>query len=544
MTANGSYDMITPDMVKAELHRDAIRTIRSRAVYHRSRMYFRLFVAHVWIPMKANAAKAHLFFREKTVLKVGTAWVQHFRTFQLERELQRVNDRRTFDRFPQYYNIRRIDFHYHRTMQRKHFVTWSNLHRRCKLVQKRFEQASLRMLLQLVRAWRIRAAYQHRLRDATVREWKAYCVPFQAWVLCTLQRKQRHATQDSLIRAFHRRQHRHTTYSFFRIWKHHTLFGHVDGIHSRVTLIQTLEQQKAYCLSLEENAVGYQHVISTLEMSLADEKLRLQAKEAELEALHAHTQATRCDFRVEMLLTGPGADIHPGTIRRIERMYTDESILAGELKDVIHLHLLRTAETQHAAHASYEQHVLEHHMHADTADDQLLLRRVKWVLNRLHLHYDTTADAILATPQDVQALTMQMHQLHALYEFLRSGDTTSLVEENIPLSKEPQVLEASLVVPGEIPRATLDGPALLATDDTWSKFVQDVAQKFPPKRHVPIQDRLVSYALNRVEEKRLAQWESQKPTIYRYCYRSQRQSVPLMGAVAECKIKQSHRTLM
>ncbi|RHY66997.1 hypothetical protein DYB38_002013 [Aphanomyces astaci] len=210
-------------------------------------------------------------------------------------------------------------------------------------------------------------------------------------------------------------------------------------------------------------------------------------------------------------------DIHPGTIRRIERMYSDESILAGDLKDVIHLHILRTSEAQQAALAAYEQNVLQTHMHADNADDQLLLRRVKWVLNRLRLNYDTVADMLLATPQDVQALSSQMHQLHALYEFLRSGDTTSLVEENIPLTKELHLLEASLAVPGEDRGGmVLDSPALLATDDQWSKFVQDVAQKFPPKRFVPIQDRLVSYALNRVEEKRLAQWETQKPTIYRH----------------------------
>ncbi|RHY08607.1 hypothetical protein DYB25_006828, partial [Aphanomyces astaci] len=210
-------------------------------------------------------------------------------------------------------------------------------------------------------------------------------------------------------------------------------------------------------------------------------------------------------------------DTHPGPIRRIERMYSDESILAGDLKDVIHLHILRTSEAQQAALAAYEQNVLQTHMHADNADDQLLLRRVKWVLNRLRLNYDTVADMLLATPQDVQALSSQMHQLHALYEFLRSGDTTSLVEENIPLTKELHLLEASLAVPGEDRGGmVLDSPALLATDDQWSKFVQDVAQKFPPKRFVPIQDRLVSYALNRVEEKRLAQWETQKPTIYRH----------------------------
>ncbi|KAF0719585.1 Aste57867_935 [Aphanomyces stellatus] len=520
------YDVITPEMVKSEMQKANIRTIRDRAVGHRLCMYFRILVAVVWKPMVANMAKSFQHFRDKTILRVGTAWLAHFRTFQLEREIQRVSDRRTFDRFPQYYNIRRIDYHYKRTTERKHFRAWIQLVRRIQQVQKRFEKAARRMLQQMLRAWRIRAAYQHRLRDATVREWKAYCirifkVPFQAWLLYILERKQRHGTQAGLIRAFHRRQHRHTTYSFFRIWKHQTMFGHVEGVHSRVELLRTLEQQKAYCLSLEENAVAYQKVIATLETSLADEQARLQAKETELEQLHADTQATRFAMhnaeqqvaRTQSLLNAV-RDIHPGTIRRIERMYTEDSILAGDLKDVIHLHIMRASEAQQAAVAAYEANVLQDHMHTDAGADQLLLRRVKWVLSRLHLNYNQVTDVFLAPAQDADAMSTQVNQMYALYEFLRSGDTTSLLEENIPMSKESIVLDDTLAVPDEVPSAVLERPELIPSDDQWNKFVQDVSYKFPPKRFVPIQDRIVSFALNRVEEKRLAQWETQKPTIY------------------------------
>ncbi|KAH9114213.1 hypothetical protein AeMF1_011706 [Aphanomyces euteiches] len=517
------YDVITPEMVDAELQKDNIRQIRARAIPYRLRMYFNLLLTHVWKPLRANQAKAHAHFRAKTLARILAAWISHFRTFQVERELQKVTDRRTFDRFPQYYNIRRIDFHYKRTVERKHFKAWAQYLSRAKLVQTRFEQAAKRLLRLLICAWRIRACYQHRIRAAAVQEWQAYCtrifkVPFQAWLLYSSKRKARHTTQAGLIRAFHRRQHRHVQYSFFRIWKHQTMFGHVDGIHSRPQLLLALEQQKAYCVALEANAAVYQQVIAKLELSLQDEQTRLHAKESELEILHQETQATRFAMhtaeqqvaRAHNLLDAV-RDIHPGTIRRLERMYSEDSILADNLHDVVYLHIMRAAQAQQEKMDAHETEVLG--AQNETMHDKLLLRRVKWVLSRLHLHYDNVLGMLLVP--DLDKMSMQMNQMFALFEFLRSGDTTALLQENVPLTKEHVELNSSdLAVPGENVGQVADRPELIPTDDHWSKFVQDLAHKFPPQRFVPIQDRIVSYELNRLEEKRLTQNEMQKTTIY------------------------------
>ncbi|OQR87544.1 hypothetical protein ACHHYP_08532 [Achlya hypogyna] len=524
------YSVISQEMVKEELQKDTIRTIRDRSVYHRQRMYFRLFCDRVWVPLRANIVKADTHFKESMIRKVATAWVAHFRNYQLERELQKMNEKRTFERFPKHFNIRRIEYHYRRTVLVKHLRAWGKLNARLKNVQRRFELAARRSLLNILRAWRIQSSYQHELRGLVVAEWRSYChrVPFQSWVLYAVRRKQRHASQKSLIRAYHRRQDRHTAYSFFRVWKHQTMFGHVEGIHTRVQLIQTLEQQKMYCLSLEANALQYQAMIADLQAALSDEQARLAAKETELQKLVQETQATRFAMhnaeqqiaRTQSLLNAV-RDIHPGSIKRIEHLYSQESVLAGELSDVVHFHIARTADDQAAEAAIKEAQVLQEHMRVEAEDDQRLLRRVKWVLSRLDLNYnyDAHTESLMGAPlhESTVPYLAQMNQMYALFEFLRTGETASLLEENIPMTKDEVKLGASLLVPSDVaPESLVHRPNLIASDSIWQKFVQNIAQKFPPKRYVPIQDRIISYALNREEAKRLATFNNDKPTIYRW----------------------------
>ncbi|OQR92895.1 hypothetical protein THRCLA_08592 [Thraustotheca clavata] len=527
------YRVISQEMVKEEVQKDTIRIIRERSIYHRLRMYFTLLRTRVWLPLRANITTADEHFHEFIVHKVISAWIAHFRNYQLERELQKMNEKRTFERFPQHYNIRRIEYHYRRTVMSKHIRAWAKYMQRLKTVQFRYERASRKSLFNILHAWHLRSVYQHSLRNSVIIEWKAYCnrvfkVPFQSWVLYAVQRKQRHRAQNNLIRAYHRRQDRHTCYSFFRIWKHQVMFGHVQGIHTRVQLIQTLEQQKMYCLSLEANAVQYQTMITDLQAALTEEQARLAAKEAELQKLIQETQATRFAMhnaeqqiaRTQSLLNAV-RDIHPGSIKRIERLYSQESVLAGELSDVVHFHFARTADEQATQAAAKEADVLTCQMKVDAAEDQLLLRRVKWVLSRLDLNcnYNEYTESLLGAPlhESTVPYLAQMNQMYALYEFLRCGETAALLEENIPMTKEEIRLDASLIVPSDVqPENKVYRPNLIAGDDIWQKFVQNIGQKFPPKRRVPIQDRIISYALNREEEKRLALFNNDKPNIYRW----------------------------
>jgi hypothetical protein len=81
-------------------------------------------------------------------------------------------------------------------------------------------------------------------------------------------------------------------------------------------------------------------------------------------------------------------DIHPGSIRRIEKMCAENNILAAELQDVVDVHIAQKALEKAKAAKEKEEKVLAEHMQIETEENQLLLRRVKWVLSRLNLNYD------------------------------------------------------------------------------------------------------------------------------------------------------------
>ncbi len=91
----------------------------------------------------------------------------------------------------------------------------------------------------------------------------------------------------------------------------------------------------------------------------------------------------------------------------------------------------------------------------------------------------------------------QINQMYALYEFMRTGDTAALLEENIPMTRDNICLtESSLTVPQEDSPSSNElvyHPNLIATDDQWHKLVKIMGQKFPPQRFVPIKVRAHKY---------------------------------------------------
>jgi hypothetical protein len=169
------YVVLSKEMIQEELQKDNIRTIRERSTYHRQRMYFRLLLRTIWIPLQTKMAKAKEHFRQNVSRRVGRAWISYFRTVQVEKAIQRVNANRTFERFPQHYNLRRIEYHYRRTVLMKHMKAWTRYLDRHHQVQQRFETSTVRMLRNMLKAWHVRATYQNQLRAAAVVEWKQYC---------------------------------------------------------------------------------------------------------------------------------------------------------------------------------------------------------------------------------------------------------------------------------------------------------------------------------------------------------------------------------
>lgn len=503
LEALGRFELVTTEMVHDEFLKENIRTIRRRHEPHVLRMYFRLIVETELVPVQRALALAVAHDRKKTLVRIWSAWLPLFRAVQVDKALARVSERRTLDRFDKHHNLRRIDAHYRRTNLLKHLRAWARYGQRIRRVRKLFEDNTKENLGRLLRKWHVRAQYQHALRANTVEEWRAYCrrifqTPFRCWYVHAAQKKSARVAKETICVAYERRQRRHTKYNFFRLWKHQVLFGTVEGIHSKLHLLQSLEDQKRMCLGLEANAKLYQDNITALHASIAQLEHKLSEKQLELAALHDATQVTRFGIhtaeqniaRVQGMLEAV-RHIHPGTVERIEKMYNDTPLLSQDLKDVLSLHVRKRQELM--SKIELDETELEVHDAARgvSQDDQLLLHRVKWVLSRLDLQQmradgPATSD-VASAPRDAT------HQLCALFEFIRDGDTAALTAENSPETGLRASTSGGHAVNTSAKTACLRQDVFACTE-TWHAFVQELTLKFVPERMLSVRERLVKRA--------------------------------------------------
>ncbi|KAJ0395376.1 hypothetical protein ATCC90586_008668 [Pythium insidiosum] len=483
------FDVITAEMVHEEFLKENIRIVRSRHPLHVLRTFFTLLKTVEYLPMRANWQRAVAHDRRVTLSKCWKAWLPLFRASQVDRQLARLNERRTLERFEPHHNLRRVDAHYRATHLRKHLRAWAAYGQRLRRVRRLFEDTTRANLGGLVRRWHARADYQRQLRAHAVEQWRAYCrrvfqTPFRAWYVYAAQRRAQRSARESICVAYQRRQRRHTKYTFFRLWKHQVLFGSIEGIHSRLHLLRSLEDQKRLCLGLEANARRYEENIAALRQSIELLERHVTDKQRELLALHDATQATRFALhtaeqgiaRVQGMLEAV-RQVHPGTVARIERLFDETPLLTQDLQDVVALHVRRRQEVlQKIALDETELEVQAASEGgggaAPSRSDQLLLHRIKWVLSRLDLHQTSSSPS---QPVD---------QLCALFEFIRSGETALLSRDNDPShprrSSDPQ--DEQLHV---------DRQDVVDRSLTWHRFVEALTVKFAPQRMLQLQERLV-----------------------------------------------------
>ena len=180
-----------------------------------------------------------------------------------------------------------------------------------------------------------------------------------------------------------------------------------------------------------------------------------------------------------------------------------------------------------------------------SATDAALLERVKFALSR----FDFTAAAAPAAPAEPAALAppqqqldgpapgTEAHQLYAMFEFMRSGDTRALLPANAALPG-PAAASASATIGGggggasAAPASTAAAGAataataavstseatagsssssssgggggggrmgqqqqmerqdVVAQDNNWNDFLQQLVARFPPRREIPVRERL------------------------------------------------------
>ncbi|KAL3666820.1 hypothetical protein V7S43_008438 [Phytophthora oleae] len=500
------FDVITQEMVHEEFLKDNIRRIRARHPLHVMKRYFHLMKNIVYLPMKKNMELAIAHDHRKALKRVVGEWVRVFRASQIDKAIASVVDRRTLERYDQHFNLRKIDAHYRRTHMLKHVRAWAKYCQLIRCVRRLFEGSTRDTLAWLMKRWHIRAQYQHALRENAVEEWHAYSrriytIPFRRWYVFMARRRTERAAKESICVAYERRQRRHIKYNFFRLWKHQVLFGHIEGLHSKVHLLRSLEDQKRMCLGLEVNAALYRDNIAALQASIVQLEDKLMDKQQELAQLYETTQATRFGIhkaeqsiaRVQGMLEAVRV-VHPGTVDRIETMYRDNPLLSKDLKDVITLHANKRRELLSKIELDRtELEVQNASKGAGTQEDQMLLHRVKWVLSRIDLgmHDQPGNNQYDARASGNRVETM--NQLCALFEFIRNGDTVPLTPENNPEHREQAQLTGSLHI-NNSSEETVRRTDILDGSNTWHSFLQSLVIKFVPDNLLSVKERLVRRA--------------------------------------------------
>eukprot|EP00750_Incisomonas_marina_P018745 INCI3135.3.p1 GENE.INCI3135.3~~INCI3135.3.p1 ORF type:complete len:547 (-),score=107.59 INCI3135.3:591-2231(-) len=163
------------------------------------------------------------------------------------------------------------------------------------LVLRHMEATATAVCTRSIRAWRAQAQWSLAAKKLCLQEWRDYsrrlcAVPFQAWYLWVAQRRSKLHGQQILISAFHRRQRTHKVYQIFRLWKHLSIYGKLEGTKSRKDLIQSLEEQNKFAESLEATVEELQDELELLTESLEQQESINHEQIAEQQILHSQLE--------------------------------------------------------------------------------------------------------------------------------------------------------------------------------------------------------------------------------------------------------------
>jgi hypothetical protein len=155
------------------------------------------------------------------------------------------------------YNQKLVE-HFGRTRLKKMtFAPW----KRFTKISRRVNQLHLKQLSSFVKihlvAWGQLAKRRGYLRKSTIQNWKEFPTimmspPFLAWKLFASTATVRRIQQESLVNAYLRWKHRQKYIRILRAWRHHSLYGGIEGMYSRTKISKSLGEQKSMSTALQK----------------------------------------------------------------------------------------------------------------------------------------------------------------------------------------------------------------------------------------------------------------------------------------------------
>eukprot|EP00940_MAST-03C_sp_MAST-3C-sp2_P002843 g2843.t1 len=295
----GLPGLVTKEDVVNEMEKMATRIIQNSRDRHRMSIFF-----HAW---NRSCLKQYHWNRKKAervrfVYLVGRSFAA-WRLFasRSAQGLPMSGSSAPIRCFDGAHNANRIAQHWRRAMLRKHLRGWRRYAHPRQVVRRKVLTLSALRARRAVEGWKSAARAQKRVKRSVVNEWREYStllvqVPFRAWFVWAHERKQRKQTQRAVVKSFLRRRRYYRKLKIFKLWKHLSIYGKVEGLKSRVELIKALETQNAFASSLEETVESLENEL--LEVQGSFKTLQETTKDDLAKATELREQLQERDFAI------------------------------------------------------------------------------------------------------------------------------------------------------------------------------------------------------------------------------------------------------
>ena len=244
------------------------------------------------------------------------------------------------------HNLHVIKQHHTHRILKTHFHSWRTRAHQRAIVKRSFQGHINTLAVNVLKAWRLEAEKQIKIKSAIIAEWRLYGMslyktPFRAWYVFAKKQKEANFTRDTIIRAWNRRKIRSQLYQIFKVWRHQALYGKTEGMHTRLELIKVVEDQKKVQQMMSRNLDSAEDAMTELKKALEQEKSNNKEMKKQLEA--ARREREQYDFakhnaeqdivRLQSLLDSVSL-IHPGTIKQLKSLDASKSFKNRGVEDL------------------------------------------------------------------------------------------------------------------------------------------------------------------------------------------------------------------
>ena len=324
--------LITKEMLIEEMRKNVVEQLEKQRAFHGvKKCYLALRIAVAQAAENARASVKH--YKCTVMMKVFRPWKEwaYLNSQGLDRARwkgpRKVNVR---------YNQVAVDAFSDRRVKKFFFRLWVPVTARYAAAKRIRRRNFSNFVRRHVYAWQEVAKHQRGLVRGAVKEWKAYGrrlmeSPFRMWFVWMDQRKRKRADQNRLVTAYTRTKHRKFLWNIIRGWRHQAVYGRIAGLYSRNDLMKSLTEQKQQCKMMEQEMNSYMGSVNQMNLLLeentkkvkdTEELLRKKeekARELRMAMHHCEQEMVKMQSLVDCV-----QQVHPAVAKHIEELQGGE----------------------------------------------------------------------------------------------------------------------------------------------------------------------------------------------------------------------------